>query len=86
VWLGAKQVLPGPGPTPKILLDLIQQEKVTLAAGVPTIWFGVLKALEEEHYDVSSLRAALCGGSAAPRGIIDAYETKFGIPFLHAYG
>ncbi|MDH4619239.1 long-chain fatty acid--CoA ligase [Brevibacillus sp. AY1] len=86
VWLGAKQVLPGPGPTPKILLDLIQQEKVTLAAGVPTIWFGILKVLEEEQYDVSSLRAAICGGSAAPRGIIETFETKFGIPFLHAYG
>lgn len=86
VGFGTKQVLPGPGPTPAILLELIQQEKVTLAAGVPTIWLAVLKALEEGQYDTSSLRAVLCGGSAAPRGLIQTYETKFGIPFLHAYG
>ncbi|NGQ93596.1 long-chain fatty acid--CoA ligase [Brevibacillus sp. SYP-B805] len=86
VWFGAKQVLPGPGPTPKLLLQLIQQEKVTLAAGVPTVWLGVLKAMEEEQYDVKSLRSVICGGSAAPRSLIQTYETKFGIPFLHAYG
>ncbi|PWK13173.1 long-chain fatty acid--CoA ligase [Tumebacillus permanentifrigoris] len=86
VWFGSKQVLPGPMPTPQILLELIQQEKVTISAGVPTVWLGVLKALEEGQYDVSSLRAVLCGGSAAPRGLIEAYETKHGIQFLHAYG
>ncbi|MBL0386755.1 long-chain fatty acid--CoA ligase [Tumebacillus sp. ITR2] len=85
VWFGSKQVLPGPAPTPHILLELMEGEKVTLAAGVPTVWLGVLKALEEKSYDLSSLRATLCGGSAAPRGLIAAYESK-GIPFLHAYG
>lgn len=84
-WFGAKQVLPGPAPTAAILLDLIQQEKVTITAGVPTIWLGVLKALEERPYDLSSIRAIVCGGSAAPRGMIQAFEQK-GIPFLHAYG
>ncbi len=86
VWLGTKLVLPGPAPTPLTLLDLIESEKVTLAAGVPTVWLGVLKALEEGQFDVSSLRSVLCGGSAAPRGLIKTYEKKFGIPFLHAYG
>ncbi|WP_038089204.1 long-chain fatty acid--CoA ligase [Tumebacillus flagellatus] len=85
VWFGSKQVLPGPAPTPQILLQLMEEEKVSLAAGVPTVWLGVLKALEEKTYDLSSLRAVLCGGSAAPRGLIAAYESK-GIPFLHAYG
>lgn len=86
VWYGTKQVLPGPAPTPHILLELIQAEKVTLAAGVPTVWLGVLKALEEGEYDTTSLRSVLCGGSAAPRGMIQTYEKKYGIPFLHAYG
>ncbi len=86
VWYGTKQVLPGPAPTPKILLELIQAEKVTFAAGVPTVWLGVARELENGQYDVSSLRAALCGGSAAPRGLIKTYETKYGIPFVHAYG
>ncbi|BCJ86128.1 long-chain fatty acid--CoA ligase [Effusibacillus dendaii] len=86
VMFGSKLVLPGAGPTPQILLELIQSEKITAAAGVPTIWTGVLQVLEKQPYDVSSLRAVLCGGSAAPRGLIKAYEEKFGIPFIHAYG
>ncbi len=86
VWVGSKIVLPGPAPTPKVLLELIEQEKVTLTAGVPTVWLGVLKALEENKYDTSSLRAVVNGGSAAPREMIRAYEEKYNIPFVHAYG
>jgi fatty-acyl-CoA synthase len=86
VWFGATLVLPGPMFTPKILLDLIQEEKVTLAAGVPTIWIGLLQELEKGIYDTSSLRAVLCGGSAAPKAMIDAFVNKHNIPFLHAFG
>src|SRR5690606_20485759 len=70
----------------KLLTELIESEKVTISAGVPTIWLGVLKELEQKEYDTSSLRAIVCGGSAAPRGLIQAFESKFKIPFLHAYG
>jgi fatty-acyl-CoA synthase len=86
VWFGAKQVLPGAAPTPRVLLQLIQDEKVTFTAGVPTVWMGVLKEMEESNYDVSSLRGVLSGGAAAPRSLIEAYEIKFGIPFIHGYG
>lgn len=85
-WFGSTQVLPGPLFTPKLLAELIQQEKVTFTAGVPTIWLGLLNELENGNYDTSSLRAIVCGGSAAPRGMIKAFETKYKIPFLHAYG
>lgn len=85
-WFGSTQVLPGPQFTPKLLLELIEQEKVTVTAGVPTIWLGLLNELEKGNYDSSSLRAVLCGGSAAPRGMIKAFESKYKIPFLHAYG
>ncbi|MEQ6389042.1 long-chain fatty acid--CoA ligase [Bacillaceae bacterium S4-13-58] len=87
-WFGSTQVLPGPRFTPEILAELIQSEKVTLTAGVPTIWLGLLNELESKNgaYDTSSLRAVLCGGSAAPLGMIKAFETKYGIPFIHAYG
>ncbi len=85
-WFGSTQVLPGPQFTPKLLAELIQQEKVTVTAGVPTIWLGLLNELETGSYDTSSLRAVVCGGSAAPRGMIKTFETKYGIPFLHAYG
>jgi fatty-acyl-CoA synthase len=86
VWFGTKQVLPGPAPTPDILLKLIAEEKVTIAAGVPTVWTAVLKALEAAPVDLSSMRAIVCGGSAAPRGIIESFEQRYGIPFCHAYG
>lgn len=85
-WFGTTQVLPGPQFTPKLIAELIQDEKVTLTAGVPTIWLGLLKELESGSYETCSLRAILCGGSAAPRGMIKAFETKYKIPFLHAYG
>lgn len=85
-WLGATQVLPGPYATPKILAELIEEYKVTITAGVPTIWLGLLKELEQESYNMNSLRAVLCGGSAAPKGMIRTFEETYGIPFLHAYG
>ncbi|WP_409254076.1 long-chain fatty acid--CoA ligase [Bacillus sp. SCS-153A] len=85
-WFGSTQVLPGPLFTPKLLAELIEEEEVTFTAGVPTIWLGLLNELENGSYNTSSLRSIVCGGSAAPRGMIKAFETKYKIPFLHAYG
>ncbi|WP_184403518.1 long-chain fatty acid--CoA ligase [Geomicrobium halophilum] len=85
-WFGTTQVLPGPNFTPKLLAELIQNEKVTMTAGVPTIWLGLLQELEQEVYDTSSLRAVICGGSAAPKGMIQKFERDFNVPFIHAYG
>lgn len=85
-WLGSKQVLPGPAPTPRMLAELIEENQVTITAGVPTIWLGLLQELEKGSYNMNSLRAVLCGGSAAPEGLIRAFESNYGIPFLHAYG
>lgn len=85
-WFGSKQVLPGPQFTPKILADLIEQEKVTLTAGVPTIWMGLLNEIEKGERDMSSLRTVVCGGAAPPPSMITAYEEKHGIPFINAYG
>jgi fatty-acyl-CoA synthase len=85
-WVGAKQVLPGPRPDPDTLCKLIESEQVTLAAGVPTVWMGVLQAVEKGDYDLSSVTRIACGGAAPPRALIEAFETKIGVPFLHAYG
>ncbi|SFA96699.1 fatty-acyl-CoA synthase [Lentibacillus halodurans] len=85
-WFGSTQVMPGPRFTPKRLAEFIEKFKVTITAGVPTIWLGLLRELEQGDYDTSSLRAVLCGGSAAPKGLIQAFEHKLGIPFAHAYG
>lgn len=86
LWFGTTQVLPGPMPTPQILAELVEDYKVTMAAGVPTIWMGFLQALEQGNYDTSSLRCILCGGSAAPKGMIRTFESTYHIPFVHAYG
>jgi fatty-acyl-CoA synthase len=85
-WYGSKQVFPGPRPEVKIIAELIQQEKVTLAAGVPTIWMAFLDFIEKQRYDLSSLKQILCGGSAAPPALIEALEKKTGAEFIHAYG
>ncbi|MEK5067426.1 long-chain fatty acid--CoA ligase [Sporosarcina sp. FSL K6-1508] len=86
VFFGTTQVLPGPGLNPKLLLDLIEQEKVTVTAGVPTIWLAVLKEQEEKPRDLSSLRGIVSGGSASPKGLIRAFEEKLGVPFIVGYG
>lgn len=84
--VGATQVFPGPYLQPKDLAELIQAERITLAAGVPTIWIGLLNLLERERWDVSSLRALPVGGSAAPRALIEGFERKLGVPIIHAWG
>ncbi|HZG59880.1 MAG TPA: long-chain fatty acid--CoA ligase [Anoxybacillus sp.] len=86
VWFGTTLVMPGPTFTPKIITELMEKEKVTLAAGVPTIWLGLLNELEKGQYDLSSVTRILCGGAAAPKGMIKAFEEKHKIPFIHAYG
>lgn len=85
-WFGTTQVMPGPRFTPKRLAEFIEKFGVTITAGVPTIWLGLLREMEQGDYDFSSLRAVLCGGSAAPLGLIKAFEQKHNIPFFHAYG
>ena len=84
VAAGATLVMPGPDLSAPALVSLIESERVTVAAGVPTIWMGVLDALD--GHDVSSLRAVPCGGSAVPRALSEAYRAKIGIPILQAWG
>lgn len=85
-WFGTTQVFPGPRFTPLRLAQFIEKYRVTITAGVPTIWLGMLKVLEEQSFDLTSLRGILCGGSAAPIGLIKTFEEKYKIPFYHAYG
>lgn len=86
VWFGTTLVMPGAAFTPKVIAELMESERVTLAAGVPTVWLGLLNELEKGTYDLKSVTRILCGGSAAPKGMIRAFEEKHGIPFVHAYG
>src|SRR5437868_9733545 len=83
-FAGASLVLPGPDLSPGAIADLLESEKVTVAAGVPTIWMGVLPELEGR--DLSSLRKIICGGSAVPRSLSEAYREKTGLPLTQAWG
>jgi fatty-acyl-CoA synthase len=84
-FVGAKQVFPGNAMQPDRVLAMIEQEQVTLAAGVPTIWIGSLPLLQAGKFDISSTTRIVVGGSAAPRSLIDAYD-KLGLNILHAWG
>jgi fatty-acyl-CoA synthase len=86
--LGAKQVLPGPHLDAASLLHLFESERVTFAAGVPTIWFGILEALDKEphRWNLSALREMVVGGSAVPRSMIEAFEKRYGINVIQAWG
>jgi fatty-acyl-CoA synthase len=84
VMAGAALAFPGPQMTPPAIAELIEAEKVTLAAGVPTIWMGALDELARR--DTSSLRDILCGGSAVSKVLSESYREKLGLPILHAWG
>jgi fatty-acyl-CoA synthase len=81
---GSDMVMPGPNMSPQAIVALLEKYKVTVTGGVPTIWMGVLPLLPE--HDVSSLRTILCGGSAVPRALSEAYRKAIGVPMLQAWG
>jgi fatty-acyl-CoA synthase len=84
VACGADLIMPGLDLSPVGLASLIESERVTLAAGVPTIWMGVLPELKGR--DTSALRAIPCGGSAVPKSLSEAYRTQVGLPITQAWG
>jgi fatty-acyl-CoA synthase len=88
VATGASIVMPGPHLDPTSLLDLMQQERVTLVAGVPTIWLGILAQLDAApgKRDLSSVRRMVVGGAAAPASMIDGFEKRHGLVVTHAWG
>ena len=84
LFAGAELILPGPQMTPAAIAAMLEEERVTMTAGVPTIWMGLLPELDGR--DLSSLRAILCGGSAVPKALSEGYRAKLGMPILHAWG
>jgi acyl-CoA synthetase (AMP-forming)/AMP-acid ligase II len=86
--LGAKQVYPGPHLDPESLLDDFAQEGVTWTAGVPTIWLGILRLLDENpgRWDLSRMKGMLVGGSAAPRAMIAGFKERHGMLVCHGWG
>ncbi|MEZ4708690.1 MAG: long-chain fatty acid--CoA ligase [Caldilineaceae bacterium] len=83
---GAELIMPGPFLQPGPLADMVQDYKVTVVTGVPTIWMGVYQEVQKNSRDLSSIRALIVGGSAMPRSMIEAYEGKLGVNVVHAWG
>ncbi len=85
IMLGSKIVLPARFMDPGRIARLMVQENVTVAAGVPTIWIGLLSLLEKEPMEFPTLRAIYCGGSAVPKALIEGlYRQKINI--VQAWG
>ena len=82
---GATHVYPGPSPDPADLARLIEEEGVTVTAGVPTVWLGLLEYLEDNAVDLSTLEEIYIGGAAAPESVIRQYD-DLGVEVVHAWG
>ena len=85
--VGCKQVFPGPHLDPESLLNLFEKEQVTFAAGVPTIWFGILQLLQSNpgRWQLPGGMRTAVGGSAVPESVLRAFDAQ-GIRILHAWG
>ena len=87
VMVGAKLAFPGPHLDAAGLLDLYQSEQVTLTAGVPTIWAGILQALDQEpsRWKLSAGMRMVVGGAAAPESMIRAFD-RHNLKVIHGWG
>ena len=86
--LGTKQVMPHRFMIPDAFLKLIEEEEVTISAGVPTIWQGVRAALtaDPDKYDISTLKRMTCGGSAPPVEMMRWYWDTYNIEMIQGWG
>jgi fatty-acyl-CoA synthase len=82
---GSKHVYPGPSPEPADIARLIEQEGVTITAGVPTVWLGLMEYMEDNDVDLSALDSVIVGGSAAPESMIRWFDDH-DVELLHAWG
>ncbi len=86
---GAKLVMPGPALDGKSVYELMRDEKVTLALGVPTVWLMLFNHVDRpssiRRRDLA-LKRVVIGGSAAPRAMSEKFETQFGASVVHAWG
>jgi acyl-CoA synthetase (AMP-forming)/AMP-acid ligase II len=83
---GAKLVFPGPALDGKSIYELIEAEKVSYAAGVPTVWQMMLGHMKPAGLKFSTLKRTVIGGSACPPAMIHAFQEDYGVEVLHAWG
>ncbi|MDP9293689.1 MAG: long-chain fatty acid--CoA ligase [Actinomycetota bacterium] len=83
---GADLIMPGRFLQAEPLARLIEEERVTVAGAVPTIWMDLLRYADEHKPDLSSMRIVACGGSAVPRALMEAFEERHGMKIIQAWG
>ncbi|MEO1135433.1 MAG: long-chain fatty acid--CoA ligase [Pseudomonadota bacterium] len=83
--VGLKQVFPGPRLDGEGLYEMLDTEKVTFSAGVPTVWLGLLQYLEKTGKTLPHLKKGLSGGSALPEALIRGFE-KYGVELQQGWG
>jgi fatty-acyl-CoA synthase len=83
---GAKLVFPGPALDGKSVYELIEAERVSFAAGVPTVWQMLLGHMQAQDLKFSTLKRTVIGGSACPPAMINAFQQQYGVEVLHAWG
>ncbi|PRD36852.1 UNVERIFIED_CONTAM: alkK [Trichonephila clavipes] len=83
---GCKLVFPGPALDGKSVYELMEAEKVTFAAGVPTVWQMLLGHMQQHGLRFSTLNRTVIGGSACPPAMISAFKDTYGVTVLHAWG
>ena len=83
---GCKLVFPGPAMDGKSIYELIEGEKVTYAAGVPTVWQMMLGHMKPAGLKFSTLKRTVIAGSACPPAMIHAFQEDYGVEVLHAWG
>ncbi|WP_395647633.1 long-chain fatty acid--CoA ligase [Terricaulis sp.] len=83
---GAKLVLPGAAPDAQTIVDLIHQEGVSLATGVPTVWTGVFDNLDQTNRNLGPLKRALIGGSAMPPAMSRRLREQYGVEPVTGWG
>ena len=84
--VGVKLVFPGPALDGKSLYELFEGEGVTMSAGVPTVWQGLLAYTDANNLKFSTMTRTVIGGSACPPAMMEAFEQKYGVHVLHAWG
>jgi 3-(methylthio)propionyl---CoA ligase len=84
--VGAKLVFPGPFLDGKNLHELFEAEGVTVSAGVPTVWQGLLAHVEANNLKFSTMRRTIIGGSACPPAMMRAFQERYDVNVLHAWG
>ncbi len=83
---GCKLVLPGPFLDGASLYNLFEQERVTMSAGVPTIWLGLLNHVKTNNLTFSTFKTTVIGGAACPPAMLQAFENDYNVEVVHAWG